>query len=224
MKDMLFITSQKNWKRGDWIEMVGKVFEIMPHKFGPFRQWTEPNLGHVSFMNDAENIRVQLSADLHYLSSTSIRIFVQHRDGQSVGTTLEFQGQEDFKRMPADIVETVYDMIDNPENYGDQGFDNYDTDPQPEHDPDPSESLPVGSPVFAGWKWNYKEAGMTYDRRLLDRVAQLLKMRPEEVDPQRLQRAISSVNRKDQDYYDALANADQLHGNIPFEVAVALVY
>ena len=65
---------------------------------------------------------------------------------------------------------------------------------------------------------------------LKNRVVQLLtynkygQFRKVEIDDARLKSAYYHVSHKTQEYYDALANVDQLSGNLPFSVNVAIVY
>ncbi len=56
------------------------------------------------------------------------------------------------------------------------------------------------------------------------RVAHLLRYSPDQIDLDRLRRAQNAVTRETRDYWDALANSNQLHGNIPLSVAVAITY
>jgi len=105
-------TSQKAWTRSNWIIMLEKAFELIPHSTaGTFHRWTEPYLGRVSFMNDREDIRTELAADLYPFRKAQIGIFVSTRDGQSDSEVKSWSG-EDFKTMPYDIVKEVYRMID----------------------------------------------------------------------------------------------------------------
>ena len=56
------------------------------------------------------------------------------------------------------------------------------------------------------------------------RVSQLLRIPESKINDHRLRCAIRSATTKDQTYWDALANNDQLDGNIPFECCVAMCY
>lgn len=55
-------------------------------------------------------------------------------------------------------------------------------------------------------------------------VAHLCCMHPSEIDGDELRKAAFSARRKDTRYWDAMANANQLDGNVPYYSCVAIVY
>ena len=58
----------------------------------------------------------------------------------------------------------------------------------------------------------------------VERIASLLCRYPDGIDPVRLRAAIRAVHLETREYWDAICNAGQLHGNIPGHVAIAIVY
>ncbi len=130
------VIAGKTWTRSDWIEMVGKVFELLPHDRGPFVQWTKPYLGNVSYINEDQDIRVEITSDMYPLGDTRVTVIVLHKDNTpTASVTKEWPGDQ-IAKIPYEIVHSVYQMIDNPEN----GLDNKDDDESP--------VLPVNDPVL----------------------------------------------------------------------------
>jgi len=143
--------SQKDWNRSSWIEMLEKAFELMPHDdAGTFHRWTEPNLGHVSFMNDNQDIRVELAANIYWSGITDISISVSSRSGEFGSTTKTFSAK-DFKQMPHDIVEEVYKMIDDPFYGHEKNDDDFpgDDDNRPRYPNTPDPAMDIKEDEYA---------------------------------------------------------------------------
>lgn len=56
------------------------------------------------------------------------------------------------------------------------------------------------------------------------RVAFLLNMKPEDIDQKHLKAAVRTVQYQRRSYFDALAENQQAHGNVPKSMCIALVY
>ena len=129
-------------KPSDWIEMISKAFKLMDHPRGPFKQWTEPYLGHVSFMNKAQDIRINLTGEIYFLSHIRIHCIVEGKEA-IYGSFAKVYRINDFKQLSYDVVSDIYNLIDNPQTGGEDHDNN---DPEPEVDPSPSsgELMPAG--------------------------------------------------------------------------------
>lgn len=132
----IYRISQK-WQRQDWIQMVGEVFKLTDHPAGPFEQWTRPNLGRVTFMNEDQTISVTLNGELDPFSNTEILIMVSFRSGGIKSKKKSWPGNQ-IAQIPYDIVQTAYDLIDEHYNDNDNDNDNDNGNPQ----------SPVNGPVL----------------------------------------------------------------------------
>ena len=65
---------------------------------------------------------------------------------------------------------------------------------------------------------------MTIAPRFVRRVAGLLRQKPEDIDVAQLRSAVYHVEHKTQEYWDMMANTDQLDGNPPPISLVAAMY
>src|SRR3990167_2616297 len=89
----------KNWKANDWVEMLAQAFKLMDHPTGPYRQWTKLYYGHVSFMNKAKNIRIQIAMNMDGYFKAWASVGVGRLNGEGGGKSLEWS-IKDFKRIP----------------------------------------------------------------------------------------------------------------------------
>lgn len=135
---------QQEWARQDWVEMLSKTFDLLPHHKGPFTQWTEPNMGRVSFMNETQDIRINFSMDMH-LHRTDCHVMIQPKEGDTKSFTMESAPNE-FKELPYKLVTRINEILDEPE----RDFDDGDDDPDPEWEPEPDEGGWVDPPVPEG--------------------------------------------------------------------------